>query len=259
MLKETTLFEKIDRVKMAIDRLRQFEPPEGYYLAFSGGKDSVCIYQLALMAGVKFDAHYNNTTIDPPELIYFIRKHYPNVKFHNPKISMLKMLETRGFPLRQARWCCAEFKEGGGSGRYVVTGVRQAESFKRSKRRMVEVCMKDTSKRYLHPIIDWSEEDVWEFIRKNGFPYCYLYNLGFKRLGCLFCPNATPKEKQMQLEMYPKYKALFIKSFEKLYQNRKDKPNSSVSRWKSGEEMFNWWIYEMTSKKDNADQTIMFE
>ena len=37
-----------DKVQIAIERLRAFEPPEGYYLAFSGGKDSQCIYHLAL-------------------------------------------------------------------------------------------------------------------------------------------------------------------------------------------------------------------
>ena len=67
--------EAHDRVQTAIDRLRNFEPPEGYHLAFSGGKDSQCIYHLAQMAGVKFDAHYNMTSVDPPELIYFIREH----------------------------------------------------------------------------------------------------------------------------------------------------------------------------------------
>ena len=61
-------------MKQAIDRLQTFEPPEGYYLAFSGGKDSQTIYHLAQEAGVKFDAHYNVTGIDPPELVYFIRE-----------------------------------------------------------------------------------------------------------------------------------------------------------------------------------------
>lgn len=46
-----------DKVQIAIDRLRSFEPEEGYFLAFSGGKDSQCVYHLAKMAGVKFDAH----------------------------------------------------------------------------------------------------------------------------------------------------------------------------------------------------------
>ena len=59
-LKELTLFDgKIDKVTRSIERLKTFEPPEGYYLAFSGGKDSVVIKHLADMAGVKYDAHYN--------------------------------------------------------------------------------------------------------------------------------------------------------------------------------------------------------
>ena len=53
MLKWVDLMgEAHDRVQTAIDRLRNFEPPEGYYIAFSGGKDSQCIYHLAKQAGV---------------------------------------------------------------------------------------------------------------------------------------------------------------------------------------------------------------
>lgn len=50
----------MDFVEVAIERLKAFEPEEGYYLAFSGGKDSVVIKELANIAGVKYDAHYTN-------------------------------------------------------------------------------------------------------------------------------------------------------------------------------------------------------
>ena len=63
-----TIKTKLD---IAIQRLKSFEPQEGYFLAFSGGKDSQCIYHLAQMAGVKFEAHYHVTSVDPPELIYY--------------------------------------------------------------------------------------------------------------------------------------------------------------------------------------------
>lgn len=56
----------IDKVQIAINRLKNFEPPDGYFVAFSGGKDSQCIYHLCEMAGVKFDAHYSVTSVDPP-------------------------------------------------------------------------------------------------------------------------------------------------------------------------------------------------
>lgn len=74
-----------DKVEMAIKRLQAFCPPEGYYVAFSGGKDSQCVYHLCQMAGVKFDAHYNVTSVDPPELIRFIKKNYPDVKWDYPR------------------------------------------------------------------------------------------------------------------------------------------------------------------------------
>lgn len=41
------------KIKKSIQRLKTFEPEDGYYLAFSGGKDSQCIYHLAKMGGGK--------------------------------------------------------------------------------------------------------------------------------------------------------------------------------------------------------------
>lgn len=135
MLVEQTLLGVRDKVKIAIDRLQAFEPPEGYYLAFSGGKDSQCIYHLAKAAGVKFDAHYNITGIDPPELVYFIRSNYPDVHRHLYKISFFRLIEKKGLPTRMNRFCCERLKEHGGEGRICVTGVRWAESRARATSR----------------------------------------------------------------------------------------------------------------------------
>ncbi len=127
---EYTLEGKIDRVKIAIERLKSFEPPEGYYLAFSGGKDSIIIYELCKMAKVKFDTHFNFTTVDPPELVSFIKEKYPRVEFHRPEISMFKLIPKKLMPpTRLARYCCAALKEYGGKGRMVITGNRWKESY----------------------------------------------------------------------------------------------------------------------------------
>ena len=85
-----------DKVQMSIERLQYFEPPEGYYLAFSGGKDSIVIYDLAVKAGVKFDAHYNLTTVDPPELVKFIKQEYPDVERHRPEMNMWQLIVKNG-------------------------------------------------------------------------------------------------------------------------------------------------------------------
>ena len=88
MLKDTTLFGEVDKVAIAIQRIKSFEPKEGYYVAFSGGKDSCVVLDLVKRAGVKFDAHYNLTTVDPPELVRFVKDKHPEVEINKPPKSM---------------------------------------------------------------------------------------------------------------------------------------------------------------------------
>lgn len=134
-------FKGKDLVEMSIDRFRLFEPPEGYYLAFSGGKDSCVIKALADMAGVKYDAHYRVTSVDPPELVQFIKEYHPDVIMDRPldkdgnQITMWNLIPKKKMPpTRVVRYCCSELKESGGQGRFTVTGVRWAESAKRKNR-----------------------------------------------------------------------------------------------------------------------------
>lgn len=230
------------KIEMSLERLKMFEPPEGYYLAFSGGKDSCVVKKLCDMAGVKYDAHYNNTTIDHPELVRFIKKEYPDVAEHKPKKAFLKELVYRGFPIRQSRWCCEYLKEGGGSNRTVLLGVRWEESAKRKNRKLVEHCMKGEHRIFVCPIIDWDDNEVWIFLKETNTPYCKLYDEGYTRLGCIFCPNVSPKKKREQAEKYPKYVNAFKIAFRKLYADRKARGLTSVDRWKDGDEMFEWWL-----------------
>lgn len=242
MLIEYTLFGDIDKVQVAIERLRTFEPPEGYYLAFSGGKDSITIYRLAEMAGVKFDAHFNLTSIDPPEVVRFIREYYPTVVRHVPPITMWRLiLKHKCPPLRQRRYCCEELKERGGDGRFILTGIRWAESVRRkATRKMVEICYKDRTKRYLHPIIDWSNDDVWTFIRKQQLPYCSLYDEGFDRIGCILCPMQAKGNVRRDIERWPQYVAKYIRSFDELIALRQSEGKRIFQ--KTGQEVFEWWI-----------------
>ncbi len=259
MLIQQTLFGERDKVKEAIEILQDLEPVEGYYLADSGGKDSTVILELAKMSGVKFDAHHHLTTIDPPELIYHLRKHHTETEIDKPEIPFLQRMVEKGvYPSRMMRWCCEEYKEHGGSGRLILTGVRKSESNKRSKRRMVETCFKDGSKRYLNIIINWSIHEVWQFIKENEIPYCSLYDEGFERIGCLFCPMASGPNRKREAERYPHYVNNFIKAFEKMYAKKKTEGKRAAERWKSGEEMYYWWM-DYNRKSEDPDQTVMFE
>jgi len=257
VLIENRLDGEYNKVDIAIERLKTFEPKEGYWLADSGGKDSCVILELAKMSGVKFDAHHSLTTIDPPELYYFIRDYHKETIIDHPEIPFLKLMVKKGFPQRQRRWCCAVYKERGGEGRKVITGIRWEESNKRRQRRMVETCMRSKKKTYLNVIIDWTEKDVWEFIHKYDVPYCKLYDEGFKRIGCLFCPMAG-KMRRVEAERYPRIVKIWENYFQKLYDKNKSEGKTNVDRWEDGKAMFWWWM-DNNRKSHNPDQLVMFE
>lgn len=275
-----------DKVDKAIMRLQTYEPPEGYYLCFSGGKDSCVIKALADMAGVKYDAHYSISSVDPPELVRFIKDVHPDVIMEHARdkdgniVTMWNLIPKKKMPpTRIVRYCCAQLKETGGRGRLKVTGVRWAESARRKRSqsevtvmdkkakaliekelsdedfsstpqggvalrldnrenaRIVEMCYKDHTTT-INPIIDWSDAEVWEFIREYEIPYCALYDKGYKRLGCIGCPMSTHQEQE--LERYPKYKNLYLLAFDKMLQQMDDK--QQITTWKTAQDVMDWWI-----------------
>lgn len=286
------------KLDVAIQRLKTFEPPDGYYVAFSGGKDSQCIYRLCQMAGVKFRAVYHVTSVDPPELIYFIREHYPDVIFDVPhdangkRISMWSLIvENKIPPLRHMRYCCAQLKETAGVGEVTVTGVRWAESARRranhgavdihgkpkttqkraedmrvnyaiskagalimnddndESRRLVEQCFR-TQKTMLNPIVDWTDDEVWEFLNEIAkVPHCSLYDEGYTRIGCIGCPLGGYKQQLRDFERYPKFRALYVRAFDRMLEQCRE---NGVLRygWETGEDVMQWWLRGMPPKED---------
>ena len=295
-------FNGLDKVDKAIMRLQTYEPQEGYYLCFSGGKDSVVIKALADMAEVKYDAHYSVSSVDPPELVRFIKDEHPDVIFDYPRdrngnvVTMWNLIPTKTMPpTRIVRYCCAYLKEQGGKGRLKVTGVRWDESTRRKKShgevtfadkktqkviekelsdedffstpqggvvlrldnrenaRLVEMCYK-THTTMINPIIDWTTDEVWAFIKEYNIQYCCLYDEGFKRLGCIGCPMGSKKQREYEFERYPKYKNLYMMAFQKMIDNhgggteevqRCGTDNEWLYSRKMGRtpsEIIEWWI-----------------
>lgn len=104
---------------------------------------------------------------------------------------------------------------------------------------MAEHCIR-TGKALLNPIIDWGEEDVWEFLNSNGIEHCCLYDQGFKRLGCIGCPMSTAAA--ADLERYPAYKKLYLKAFERMIEERKKRGLKVEDQWETPEKVMNWWL-----------------
>lgn len=289
-MEQLSLFSLEPKIESAVENLKLFERaalqmnPEGYYLAFSGGKDSQVIYHLAQMAGVKFKAYYHITTVDPPELVRFIRKEYPEVIRTKPEMSMWELILKKKYPpTRRVRYCCSELKERGGQDRFVITGVRWAESKKRKgrglaeitgkgvpsvillnndndeKRRLIENCTLK-GKRVLNPIIDWTDNEVWQFIHTYIHTYCELYDCGFSRIGCIGCPLISVKRRIWELERYPKYKQAYLNSFKRLLEQRVESQEEGKRKindqWKTAEDVYKWWLYGGEKKEEQVHGQI---
>lgn len=254
-----------EHVDDSLELLKEHEPDGGYYGCFSGGKDSVVIKELARMADVRVEWHYNVTTIDPPELVRFIRREHPDVIFNRPKVPFFKMFVVRGAPTRVARWCCEIYKETRSpKGAVLIIGIRAEESPRRASM-WKDVTWHETGESWaVSPILRWDVEHVWGFIDRRGIPYCELYDDGFDRLGCVGCPMARKNLREKQFARWPQYERLWRKAFRDLWEYRQTvaretgktwKPSTRFSGW---EEMFDWWASDVGLSKPDQCQLDMW-
>ena len=137
-----------------------YDPENGFHNKFSGGKDSQALYYIVKMSGVKFQTHINFTSVDPADVVRFVKTQYPSVIRHKPQISIYKKAIEKGIlPTMIKRWCCAEYKEGGGEGKVKLIGIRSEESVRRSKRNEVEVSAKKFSGN-IDEFNEWSNKQI---------------------------------------------------------------------------------------------------
>jgi phosphoadenosine phosphosulfate reductase len=263
-----------DKIAIAIERIKTMAPiAENIYGEYtvmaSGGKDSTVITDLAIRAGVKCRFEVSWTGIEYPETVYFLRREKTRIEamgysfeFIIPRnkegkqITMWGLIEKHGFPTRHIQFCCKRLKEFAGSNAYCILGIRWAESTKRkagrfiheiaghkmmtnndneATRRMTENCMRK-NKYMLNPIIDWSDDEVWEYIRERGLPYNPLYDKGHKRVGCIGCPMRTNRKELLE---NPRYAALYKKAAG-VFLETAAKTREGIK--KDADTYYNWWV-----------------
>lgn len=283
----------IERLKTASEMsLQAYGQP--LVITDSGGKDSSVCKELALRAGIPFEIMHNHTTADAPETVYFVRSEAKRFEelgikytvrmptYQGKRVSMWGLIPQKLIPpTRLVRYCCSVLKETGGSGRFIATGVRWAESNSRKnnrgiyemigstkanniilnndnddKRMLFENC-RLKAKRVVNPIIDWTDDDVWDFLNADRYemlpgysvpmhkiPVNPLYAEGWCRVGCVGCPMAGKKGREAEFLRWPKYKYLYIQAFSKMLDARRQRGKIDGS-WRSGysgRDIFNWWM-----------------
>ena len=213
--------------------------------------------------GIEFRVTHNLTTADPPDNVYYIRRVFARLReegidcrINVPRRSLWRIMrETLVIPSRVMRVCCAELKERKmPDAPYIVTGVRWAESANRrdksgiamvytasdrstrvakggllttddaSSRRLFEQCQM-RGVRVLNPIIDWSDDDVWSYLRDRGIEGNPLYKEGWTRIGCVGCPLAGKRASELAFARYPKLYKAWVDAIAYVIARRKEMGN----------------------------------
>lgn len=256
--------ESLDLLTKGEATALRMNPEEGYFLGFSGGKDSQAVYHLCKLAGVRFEPYYSVTGIDTPETIHFIRDNYPDVEFIHHKQNFFQLVEEKGLPTIMRRYCCERLKEHFGAGQCVLTGVRAEESKKRSSYAAIEVfsrrkehqnqprkrdedwltqeehqCIKGQDKIMIRPILNWTTEDVFQFLLMVGAKINPTY-AKHRRVGCMFCPFAPKDEIEYFETIYPKYRKRLLLAIERWG------AKNGYYGLNSAEEVMRWWKTKMS-------------
>lgn len=259
-------------------------------ITYSGGKDSQVLVALAERSGIDFEVVNSHTTADAPETVYFIREQFMQMesrginctiekpRYKGKPTSMWSLIPQKMMPpTRLVRYCCAVLKENTGRDRFIATGVRWAESSRRKNSRgVMELMHKDKEKRIIltsdndekrklfetcnvkgkmtvNPIVDWSDDDVWDYTHSEHLPINPLYCEGQKRVGCIGCPMAGRGGRQREFMRWPAYEKMYISAFERMLNIRKVK--GLQCDWQTGMDVFRWWMED----KNVAGQLSMFD
>jgi phosphoadenosine phosphosulfate reductase len=119
-------------------------------------------------------------------------------------------------------------------------------------RRFVEQCYRTTST-MVNPIVDWTDEDVWQFLTHYGCKSNPLYQCGDSRIGCIGCPMQGGKGMKIDFARYPKYRQNYVKAFDRMLQARRDARLGNSVGWKDGETVLRWWV------GDDPRQVTLFD
>lgn len=200
--------------------------------------------------------------------------HIINPTYQGRPITMWSLIPLKQMPpTRLVRYCCKVLKETGGRGRAIATGVRRSESVARRKRtfannfsqaRPAAIDFEDAAslfedadkaiehddnfirscrirgKTSFQPIIEWLDDDVWQFLDEQGIETNPLYEEGFRRVGCVGCPFASPAEREREFERWPKYRDAYLRAFDKMLEHRRT--SGLETEWQTAEEVFDWWM-----------------
>ena len=215
-----------ETIKKVYNTYQQYQSKvDVFYVAFSGGKDSVValdIVQRALPHNA-FMVLFGDTGMEFPDtyrVIEDVEKYCKSneISFYR-SCSNLSPIETWnkfGPPAQTMRWCCSVHKT---SPQIILlrkimnnphfrgmafTGVRGDESASRSEYKDVSLGEKVKGQYSCHPILEWGSAELFTYIYARDLIINEAYKKGNSRAGCLVCPLAASKNMYFKEQSYGK-------------------------------------------------------
>ena len=232
-----------DTIKKVYNTFIQYrEKVDVFYVAFSGGKDSVVTFDLVQRAlpHNQFKVLFGDTGMEFPDTYETVEKIKAQCSFAKIDFIVAKShfspdesWRLFGPPATVNRWCCSVHK----TSPQIITlrkilgksnftgmafiGVRSAESVARSEYDYISLGEKHKGQYSCNPILDWNSAELYSYIFQEELVLNEAYKKGNRRAGCLVCPRAAERNEYMAMVCYPEefnnlssiIKELYTKSF----------------------------------------------
>ena len=209
-----------------------------FYVAFSGGKDSIVTLDLVqkTLPHNDFKVLFGDTRMEFPDTYKTVDKiseicNEQDIEF----ITAKSIYDTDytwnqfGPPATVNRWCCSVHKTSPQiiKLREVLNkhnfrgmafiGVRASESLARSEYEYISLGEKHKGQYSCNPILDWNSAELYLYIYANNLTINEAYKKGNRRVGCLICPRAAERNDYMSKICYPKAVDKYINIIKNLY------------------------------------------
>lgn len=196
-----------------------------FYVAFSGGKDSIVTLDLVQKAlpHDSFKVLFGDTGMEFPDTYHTVNViqkqcQKANISFIQAKSDYPPTYTWSQFgpPATVNRWCCSVHKTSPqilalrkDTGIHNFTGmafigIRASESVARSEYDYISVGEKHKGQYSCNPILDWNSAELYTYIFAEKLYINPAYKKGNRRAGCLICPRSTERSEYFCQLCYPK-------------------------------------------------------
>ena len=192
-------FAPVDRLRWAADT---FGSRAGIGTSFQPA--GIVIMHLTKTAGLKIPAFTLNTGLLFPETLELKKKLEAALNMQIEEVHPLETVEQQAVSHGPELWKtnpekCCELRKVDSLGKKLfdldlwITGMRRDQSSERASTPLLSIAARpDNSDVWkLNPLVDWSREQVWAYLKEHQLPHNVLHDRGYRSIGCWPCTQIS--------------------------------------------------------------------